>query len=257
MTARRPGYSLIEFLVAVAVLAVLAGLTLAAVQRVRESAKRAECQNRLRQAGLAVFGYEAAAGRLPPGAIQGPFDPLAVPAGVSHGFWPLLLPNLGEGALATRYRLDVPFDHPTNAPVVAARIPTLTCPNTTWPADPAWGPADFGPVEVNPFLADLGAIDPASSFESALPVNGTAKLTDITDGASHTILLIEAGGRPGLPWASPDVLVQLRQVFGRPHRGGVNAGFADGSVRFVPESAGLRVLARLCTRAGGEPVGEW
>ena len=252
----RAGASLIELLVVVGLVVLLVGLALAAVQRVREAAKRTECQNRLRQQGLAVLGYESATGRLPPGSIQGPFDPLGVPSGVSHGLWPLLLPHLDQSHLANRYRLDVSFDHPANRPVVGTRLPVLECPNApTARPDPAFGPADFGPVEVNPFLADIGALDPASSFEPALSVNGTARLSDITDGASNTLLLIEAGGRPGMPWASPEVVVGLRQVFGGLHRDGVNGCFADGSVRFIRRSVGLRVLGKLCTRAGGEPIG--
>lgn len=253
---RRAGYSLIELLVVVGIVSLLLGLTLAAVQRVRESAKRAECQNRHRQQGLAVLGYEAAVGRLPPGSIRGPFELLGVPSGVSHGLWPLLLPHLDQAPLGARYRLDVSFDHAANRPVVVARLPILECPNAPLerPSAP-FGPSDFAPVDVNPFLADIGVLDPAALFEPALPANGTVKLTDITDGASNTLLLIEAGGRPGMAWASPGVTIGLREVFGGLHRGGVNACLADGSVRFVNESVGLRVLGKLATRAGGEVIG--
>lgn len=256
---RRHGYSLIEVLVAIAVISLLTGLTLAAVQRVREAAKRAECQNRLRQAGLAVLNYEATNGRLPPGAVSGPFEPLGVPSGAGHGLWAVVLPHLDQAHLGARYRLDVPFDHPANRPVVSARIPVLECPSAPDRIDPDFGPADYGPVDVNPFLADVGAIDPGASFASALPVNGTAKLTDVTDGTSNTVLVVEAGGRPGMAWASPDVIVGLREVFGRQHGRGANACFADGSVHFLRESVGLRVLGKLCTRSGGEVIepGEW
>jgi prepilin-type N-terminal cleavage/methylation domain-containing protein/prepilin-type processing-associated H-X9-DG protein len=251
---RRHGYSLIELLVAISIVALLVGLTLAAVQRVREAAKRADCQNRVRQAGLAVLNYESTTGRLPPGSISGPFEPLGVPSGAGHGLWAVVLPHLDQAHLGVRYRLDVSFDHPANRPVAAARIPVLECPTAPDRLDPTFGPADYGPVDVNPFLADIGVIDPGASFLSALPVNGTAKLTDITDGTSNTILVAEAAGRPGMAWASPDVTVGLREVFGRPHGLGANVCFADGSVHFVRESVGLRVLGKLCTRSGGEVI---
>jgi prepilin-type N-terminal cleavage/methylation domain-containing protein/prepilin-type processing-associated H-X9-DG protein len=263
MSARR-GYTLIELLVAVAIVSVLLGLVLAAVQRVRESARRAECQDRMRQQALAVLNYESAHGRLPPGAVQGPFELLGVPDGVSHGMWPLLLSQLGQASLAGHYKLNVPYDHPDNQPVVTARLRVLECGNAppdrmeTWePSGLSGAVSDFAPLDVNPFLADIGLIDPAAKFESALPVNGRVRMVDIKDGASHTLLLGEAGGRPGMAWASPANLLGVRQFFpgsGGLHRGGTNAAMADGSVRFIRDNVDIRILARLATRAGGEPV---
>jgi len=250
----RRAVSLVELLVAVAILSVLLGLVLAAVQRVRESARRAECQNRLRQQALAVFGYESVHGRLPPGAVQGPFEPLGVPEGASHGLWAVLLAHLGERPLADRYSFQVSHDHPANRPVTAARIRVVEC---GLAPGGATGWTDFGPIDVNPFLADIGLIDPAAKFEGALPVNGRLKLSALKDGASHTLLLAEAGGRPAVGWASPANLLGLREFFpgpAGPHRGGTNAVMADGSVRFLRETMDLRTLARLATRAGGEPV---
>jgi prepilin-type processing-associated H-X9-DG protein len=84
------------------------------------------------------------------------------------------------------------------------------------------------------------------------------RMTDITEGASNTILLAEAGGRPGVAWCAPEVPVGLRSVLGGPHRG-ANVCMADGSVRFLRDTLDLRALGRLATRAGGETVrgDEW
>lgn len=253
----RRGFSLIELLVAIAIIAVLLGLLLAAVQRVRESARRVECQDRLRQQALAVHNYESAHGRLPPGAVQGPFEPLGVPSGASHGLWPLLLAHLDQQPVAARYRLPLSHDHPDNRPAASVRLPVLECPNAP-PEARSQGPADFAPIEVNPFLADMDLIDGVANFGGALPVNEMLKVTDVTDGTAHTLLLAEAGGRPGEPWASPTNLLGLRQFFPGPgglHRGGTNVAMADGSVRFIRDTVDLRILGRLATRAGGEPVG--
>jgi prepilin-type processing-associated H-X9-DG protein len=127
-----------------------------------------------------------------------------------------------------------------------------------------------------------------------LQENRFALLSEITDGTSHTTLLVECAGRPrqwrlgrpgpdqtvaGGPWtgpgnrliiqgSSPDGLTHPgpcavnctndRETYAF-HPGGANAAFADGSVHFLRSTLTLRVLARLVTRAGGEVVsaGDW
>jgi prepilin-type processing-associated H-X9-DG protein len=134
----------------------------------------------------------------------------------------------------------------------------------------------------------LGLIDPVGSYDEAMPVNELIRLTDISDGASNTLLVVEVAGRPKLlragrhvagdfafggSWASNANVVSIvgssadgstmpgpcainctnRQLYAF-HSGGAHFLYADGSVHFLRASVSIRVLAALATRAGGEVV---
>lgn len=106
----RRAFTLIEFLVVMAIVAVLIGLLLPAVQKVREAAARITCRNNPKQLGIACHGYESAHGTLPPGYV-GPIpnerDYASDTVSFQHvGLLAYLLPHVEQAAVYQQLRVE-------------------------------------------------------------------------------------------------------------------------------------------------------
>ncbi len=216
MTRPRSGFTLIELIVVVAIIAVLMGLLLPAVSKVRGAAARVACANNLKQIGLALHNFHDAEGRFPGGVVvtgrAGLLDD-----GHATGFT-YLLPHLEQANLRNLYRTDVPWSDPANASAVGTPVKVFYC-----PANRAEGGIDLRPIAAQwnfplpPFAAgvdyafckganagldfDAGKVPAAvrGPFGIAVRdgervVTGTIRLTDITDGTSNTFALGDAAG---------------------------------------------------------------
>jgi prepilin-type N-terminal cleavage/methylation domain-containing protein/prepilin-type processing-associated H-X9-DG protein len=307
MSTRR-GYTLIELLVVIAIIAILIGLLLPAVQQVRAAAARVSCQNNLKQIGLALNHYHDFNGRFPPsGTGPVPPDTMIPPKFANHGPWIFVLPYLEQEAIYQQYRLERHWFDSVNEPARMKQVKVLQCPSARQDRigqgaiDPLMNPGvgsctDYAPTQrIDPLLIQSGLISARVDTTGVMcnevewpAMKVTARVEDIIDGTSHTIIVAEDAGRPtpwrmgqsfrgyvkGGPWASAPNGISLKgytpasgqspgacainctndkEVYSF-HPRGANAVFADGSVRFLKSSMTIQVLAALITRAGGEVV---
>jgi prepilin-type N-terminal cleavage/methylation domain-containing protein/prepilin-type processing-associated H-X9-DG protein len=314
----RTGVTLVEVLVVIAIIATLVVLLLPGVQAARESARRSQCQNHLRQQALAVLSFESGR-RCLPSLYNGTFLPQPVRAIDEfhfHSWRTSLLPHLEESA--TYKQLDRAFAATdlTNQPAVNVDIAIFLCPSTDnfsqkVPRIARYNsgqvPVDFGETAArNDYEAVAGWDAPALDENTArftytrfgvwgepLYVDGNyvrkirvARLADVRDGLSKTLLIAERAGRPDVfergkspysftdPDKAPDnhqaawavsthigwILFSAqpsvnetnrRNVYGF-HPSGANAALADGSIRFLANSTESVVLAAMATRAAGD-----
>ncbi len=189
----RTAFSLIELIVVIAILSTLVAITLSAVQRVRASAARVECQNKLKQIALAGHQYHNSHASFPPGC-RTVKDPQLYMTWLVR-----LLPYLEQQSLydqcLAEFRRQPRFWLPLEGHRDIARpMPGFNCPL----ADRSVGHASYVSLREEPYPVGLTWYQGVSGRNSidrdgVLFANGVVRLAEVTDGASNTLFI---GERP-------------------------------------------------------------
>ena len=291
MRRQHLGFTLVELLVVMAIIAILVGLILPAVQLVRHAAALKVCQNQLRQIALASHNYHSAYQSLPPGmSFRNGQDPFPFMSWAAR-----LLPFIEQGSVwettVAAYAREKDFRvSPPHTPL-QLNIKIYLCPLETR-RNVGQSASALGPA----FASYLGVSGAKSrkDWDGVFYLDSHTRLTDVTDGTSNTLLFGErppsglgdlgwwyAGGGQGQD-GSGDSVLSVRETnyyanaggcprgpyqfqpgeitsqcdgfhFWSQHSGGANFAFCDGSVRLLKYEADS-VLSALATRAGGEGV---
>ncbi|MBM83443.1 MAG: prepilin-type cleavage/methylation domain-containing protein [Planctomycetaceae bacterium] len=266
-------------LVVMVVIMVLIALLLPAIQATRENARRTSCVAHLHQIGLALENYRHAHSVLPPGTVN-PTGPIQTLSSGYHYSWMVqILPFVDVTNVFNHFDSSVGVYDPLNEKPATQRIDVYLCPSM-----PIGGASTSyagchhdreAPIDVD--------------NDGVLFLNSSIKLEDITDGASHTIFIGEAGSMM-FGWASgtSDTLRNVGSSLGggynpyaslrdrgdnstkKPgsastvvgsfqmvHVGGTLFGFGDGTVRLVSETVDNKIFRRLANRHDGEFTGRF
>jgi RNA polymerase sigma factor (sigma-70 family) len=199
-----------------------------------EQADRAQSMDNLKTLGLAMHNYHATYGSFPPAAVYSKDGKPLLSWRV------LLLPFLDQQDLFRQFKLDEPWDGPTNKKLLAKMPEIYAIPRAK---------AKESHATAYQVFTGAGTIFPSPK---------ASRIADITDGTSNTILIVEAD--EPVPWTKPADLPydpnKPLPKLGGVTKQGFSTAFADGSARFFKRTIKEATLRALITSNGGEAIHE-
>jgi prepilin-type N-terminal cleavage/methylation domain-containing protein/prepilin-type processing-associated H-X9-DG protein len=270
----RLGFTLIELLVVIAIIGVLVGLTMPAVQSAREAARRTQCQNNLKQVGLAMNNYVTLGDAYPIGYITWPNAPGGAAPGWAYSA--AILPQLEQAPIFNAMNVNLPIDLPANVTVRTLTLSIYVCPSDrNTGAFNVTSQVTGGPVQAwtTSYAANGGTSD-ATRPNGVFSMNKSVRPKQIKDGASNTFAAGERGsflvqnawvgalsdGRGGIEVlatvarSGPDPRNASAMGFCSPHPGTTHFVMADGSVHPIKSTINPTVFRALATMNGREVI---
>ena len=277
MANHRRGFTLIELLVVIAIIAILMAILVSAVQRVREAANRTQCQNNMKQIGIALHAHESSFKKFPPCYKQD-----------YYSMFVYLLPFIEQGNVVNKFIVHKTWNDPANAAAINAVIPTAICPSNL--VQNRGGVSDYTCARCiqDPCATVLG-VNPNDEYDpntmGMLVRDKYTRAREIVDGLSNTFMVVEDGGRPQLyqnghiasgtsadpMWADWDLKITINaicnnntqiinctndnEVFSL-HGAGANFVMGDGACLYVRQDITIQTFKALLTRGGGEVITE-
>jgi prepilin-type N-terminal cleavage/methylation domain-containing protein len=266
MSVKNKAFTLVELLVVIAIIGVLVALLLPAVQAAREAARRAQCQNNMKQLGLATLNYETAKGDLPPIYT----DKIVNKVKIEFGILLNIFGYMEQSNIFAQWDDDKNWNDSD---------PSKSIDNLRLSKTRIEGLAQTRTNSEGRYVSMLGPVGDGTK---------PPKLKHCTDGTSHTFMWFETGGRPislaqGVPvlergvakltesghsWSHPRNphavhfkcnTTQLMNCFNDEeiysfHPGGCFYGMGDASVRFVQESIDPNAFVSLFTRDSDDVI---
>ncbi len=251
VTINRQGFTLVELLVVIGIITVVLAFTLPAIQEARESARRVNCANHLRQIGIALNHYHSVMNAYPVGCVEwrGPN-----PENRQLAWSAFLLPYIEQHGLFDNLNLQLPFDDPANAMAAKRSVQLYRCPS----GKRRQGPGDRALIDYGGIFGER-IVSPNNPPKGVMLIDQSVRNSEIVDGLSNTLIVAEDSKSTDGEWingnnifdqafainSGPDFENDIRSD----HRLGANACLCDGSVMFLSNSTDLKLLASFCTKA--------